>query len=416
MFSLRTAARRFASVGLAAGAAAAAAFMPAPALAQPGLERRSTVGSLAEIKRRLQVVEGSTAATHDQLRAFSTRLARVEHDLDLAAGGEPCTGGSADMSFGTLQRQDASTSTAIIDGFGDDADFAALAASEAESITTRDAEDDEKLAAGIALSVQRGVLAAHAEPPAYTEIDVLGKTPDQVAQLIIERSGVGAGRGGVVCVCGLSGTGKGTTVAKLHELLPGSVSWSNGNIFRCLTLLCSTWCEQNGVQFGADVVTPERVGEWVSMLEFGRWDGVWDTRVRGLGVDALVGQIKNTELKGPKVRGRIPTVAGLTQGEVVKFASAAVNQLAGGGVVVLLEGRSQTVDYIDTPHRFTLAMSDPLLIGRRRAAQRVGALALERLAAARAAAGEGAAELDAAAVAAALEAALAAIKAEGGSS
>ena len=45
---------------------------------------------------------------------------------------------------------------------------------------------------------------------------------------------------------GLSGTGKGTTVAKLQSLLPNASCWSNGNIFRALTLLAVTYCETHG--------------------------------------------------------------------------------------------------------------------------------------------------------------------------
>ena len=57
--------------------------------------------------------------------------------------------------------------------------------------------------------------------------------------------------GGCVLVLqGLSGTGKGTTVAKLQAALPSCVSWSNGNVFRSLTLLAVTHCEQAGVAFG----------------------------------------------------------------------------------------------------------------------------------------------------------------------
>jgi hypothetical protein len=36
------------------------------------------------------------------------------------------------------------------------------------------------------------------------------------------------------------------------------------------------------------------------------------------------------------------------------------------GMTVLLEGREQTVNYIDSPHRFELVMSDSKLIGMRR--------------------------------------------------
>jgi hypothetical protein len=181
-------------------------------------------------------------------------------------------------------------------------------------------------------------------------------------------------------LCGLSGTGKGTTVAKLGELLPAgkTTGWSNGDVFRALTLLAATWCEQQGLaEFDAEkALTPENVAEFVAMLEFGEVDGVWDITIRGLGVDSRVSAIKNTELKGPKVSKNIPTVAERTQGEVVKFASAATNRMGAAGLIVLLEGREATVNYIDSPHRFTLVMSDASVIGRRRAAQRVAAAAL----------------------------------------
>jgi hypothetical protein len=46
------------------------------------------------------------------------------------------------------------------------------------------------------------------------------------------------------------------------------------------------------------------------------------------------------------------------------------------GLFVLLEGREQTVNYVRTPHRFTLILSDESLIGKRRAAQRIMAKSL----------------------------------------
>eukprot|EP00967_Tisochrysis_lutea_P126208 scaffold212996_cov37-Tisochrysis_lutea.AAC.1 len=44
-----------------------------------------------------------------------------------------------------------------------------------------------------------------------------------------------------------------------------------------------------------------------------------------------------------------------------------------------MEGRAQTLDYVRTPHRFTLVLPDPSIIGQRRAAQRMMAAALTRL-------------------------------------
>lgn len=78
----------------------------------------------------------------------------------------------------------------------------------------------------------------------------------------------------------------------------------------------------------------------------------------------------------PKVSRNIPTVAKVTQGEVILFAADAIRQMGEAGMVVLLEGREQTVNYVRTPLRFTLTLSDDTLIGKRRAAQRLGAAAL----------------------------------------
>ena len=49
------------------------------------------------------------------------------------------------------------------------------------------------------------------------------------------------------------------------------------------------------------------------------------------------------------------------------------------GYYVLVEGRQQTLDFIPTKHRFTLVLSDPTLIGKRRAAQRLMATTLSKL-------------------------------------
>ena len=45
----------------------------------------------------------------------------------------------------------------------------------------------------------------------------------------------------------------------------------------------------------------------------------------------MVNKVQNTTLKDPKVGKNIPTVAKWTQGEVVKFASGAVEKLGAAG-------------------------------------------------------------------------------------
>ena len=276
-----------------------------------------------------------------------------------------------------LKKQNAETSAAIIGLLAEDADFAKLAKYEGEAIVARDAEDAAKLQSGVDGSIAKGVLAKLNPPPEYLTIDVLGKSPDDVCGVIMENMGAACESGGVVVLCGLSGTGKGTTVSRLEEKLPAgkTTGWSNGNVFRSLTLLAATWCEQQGLDAfdGEKALTPENLKAFMGMLEFGKFGDAWDIKICGLGVDAMVSAIKNTDLKGPKVSANIPTVAEQTQGEVVKFAADAATKMGADGLIVLLEGREATVNYIPSPYRYTLTMSDTVVLGQRRAAQRVAA-------------------------------------------
>merc|ERR1712151_222223 len=114
------------------------------------------------------------------------------------------------------------------------------------------------------------------------------------------------------------------------------------------------------------------------MLEFAKFDGKFDSRINGLGIDAKVSEIANTLLKEPKVGKNIPTVAKETQGEVVKFAGEACKKMGDDGTVVLVEGREQTLNFIPSPYRFCLTMSDTTVIGQRRAAQRIAGKAVEK--------------------------------------
>jgi len=283
-------------------------------------------------------------------------------------------------TYDVLTEQNATTTNAIIDYFSSSSDFTALAEAEGAGILQRDAEDASKLQKGIEFAKAKGVVDPDFVPEPYITIDVLGKTPDDVADDILARvKSEGADGGGVVVLCGLSGTGKGTTVAKLQQKLVEDegkqvVCWSNGNVFRSATLLAATWCEQQEGIDGFDAekaLTKENLASFMGILEFVKFNGKFDTKIQGLGIDMLVSEVQNTELKAPKVSKNIPTVAEQTQGEVILFAADAIKQMGDDGIFVLLEGREQTVNYVRTPLRFTLTMSDMTLIGKRRAAQRI---------------------------------------------
>lgn len=230
------------------------------------------------------------------------------------------------VSIALLQKQDAETSNALIDHWKDSTDFAKLAKYEGDLTIQRDDEDGVKLQKGIDYAKSKGVIDPDYVPESYVHLDVLGKTPAKVADEMIakvkENSGGSSAGGSIIVLCGLSGTGKGTTVSKLRQKLQDDegkevVTWSNGNIFRSVTLLAVTWCEQNveGGAFAAEkALTKENLESFVKMLSFGKFNGKFDTRICGLGLDMLISEVQNTELKAPKVSKNIPTVAEVTQG------------------------------------------------------------------------------------------------------
>jgi len=233
------------------------------------------------------------------------------------------------LSLDLLKQQNAETSNAFIQHWQDSNDFIKLATYEGDLTIRRDEEDGIKLQQGIDFAKAKNVIDPNYIPQPYVHIDVLGKTPETVADEILAKvkedtTTTAATVGSVIVLCGLSGTGKGTTVARLRQKLEEEegkqvVTWSNGNIFRSVTLLAVTWCEQNledGIFNKDKALTKDNLQSFINMLSFGKFDnGQYDTRIQGLGLDLLVSKVQNTELKSPKVSKNIPTVAEVTQGK-----------------------------------------------------------------------------------------------------
>ncbi|CUE68291.1 Hypothetical protein, putative [Bodo saltans] len=280
----------------------------------------------------------------------------------------------ATISAAVLARQDDHTSEAVLKLLKGNAAFEALSVTEGNDIVTRDQEDDVKLAVGIQYAVSKGVLPKDPHVDPVTKIVVTGKSADEVANEII--AAFPSRSGNVIVLQGLSGTGKGTTVKRLQAVLPHCVCWSNGNVFRTFTHLASQHCEAQGIEFSKEVLTPELLHSFVQRLAFEKFDDCFDVTIDG---SIRVNTIQNTTLKMPIISSRVPTVAELTQGEVVLFAAKAVDTLREAGCNVILEGRAQTLNYIPTPLRFELVMENVSLLGERRAAQRVMAAAQKAL-------------------------------------
>jgi len=280
-----------------------------------------------------------------------------------------------------LRCQDDQTSRAVIEALESYAPFVTLASVETEAIMKRDEEDGVKLADGIKLAQEKKVLPVLPEPPQYQRIDVQGKPADAVAEEIITALGAAKDSGCVCIIVGLSGTGKGTTVSKLQQRIPAASTWSNGNLFRCLTLLALEHCKQKGVDASQldGELTPENLQAWMGMLEFGQFGGDFDIKITGLGLAGTVSEWATTVLKSADIGKNIPVVARVTQGEVVSFAATAITTMASAGRVILLEGREQTVDFIPSPYRFCLTLADTSIIGKRQAAMKLSAQVVKAL-------------------------------------
>ena len=112
------------------------------------------------------------------------------------------------LTYSILTKQDAHTSGVIIRLLSDNDTFTAFSEFEAEDIIARDDEDGVKLQAGVQISIDKGVLPPMDSPPQYLLIDVIGKSPDDICDIIMDDMGAAATEGGVLVLCGLSGTGE----------------------------------------------------------------------------------------------------------------------------------------------------------------------------------------------------------------
>lgn len=286
------------------------------------------------------------------------------------------------LSLDLLERDDDVTTNTVIECFLSVKEFLDGSKKCTDEIMQRDQEDADKLQKGIDLAISKGVLPK-IDAPKYTTIDAMGKSADEVAQTILDKSNVAEGC--VIVLCGLSGTGKGTTVKKIREQVKNSLTWSNGNIFRSLTLLTKAYADKHekSVQ---DVVNEEGVLEnLMQSLCFAEYEGKgWDTKIQNeeLGIGPLyVNEVKNSDLKAKSVATNIPTVAEQSQALVVKYVDAAVKQLGSAGFTVVVEGRQATVNYVQTEYRFNLMLADTSIIGQRRVAQRMVGAARENISA-----------------------------------
>ncbi|KPA79721.1 hypothetical protein ABB37_05484 [Leptomonas pyrrhocoris] len=277
------------------------------------------------------------------------------------------------LTLQILRQQDDVCSSCVLAALRNNATFQKLSESEGRGIVQRDNEDAGKLCDGIRIAIRKGILSGHPDVSPVTKINVVGLTANAVADKIV--AALPSLAGNVIVLQGLSGTGKGTTVNKLQDALPKCVTWSNGNVFRSYTYLCNEVLAAQGKEITTENLTDDLLADVARRVSFVKCDdGTFQTMLDGT---TRVADVQNTALKTPLISAKVPTVAQQTQGEVIRFGAAAIKLLSADGYNVILEGRSQTLDYIPSPLRFELVIPEIGLLGQRRAAQRVMAKALE---------------------------------------
>jgi hypothetical protein len=321
------------------------------------------------------------------------------------------TNGFAKVTYADLETGGAYMTNKIIDAFSGNADFLAAGKRKLCELVARDQEDGGALQKGIDLGVAKGVLEAEVQVEPIIKVNVTGRSPDSIAEEIKSKLGDAPSKGCSLTIQGLSGLGKGTTVDKLKTILPKAQTWSNGDIFRSITLLATRFAIQEKFseeerekfkdiivdlkgegelkqEFDArikelftpeNVLTKENIASFFGMLDFGKFNGdKLDTKIEGLGMIYYVSEVNTTVLK--TISKFIPPVSAVTQGEVIGFIQMALGKLTENGFNVLLEGREQTLNYIRTPHRFELVTDDNTVIGKRQAALIMGSCAKQTLA------------------------------------
>merc|ERR1719424_2645519 len=105
-----------------------------------------------------------------------------------------------------LEEQNSKSSNAIIEAFVGSDDFVKVAKKETEAIIARDQEDADKLQKGIDFAIDKKVIEKDITVEEITKIDVMGKTPQEVADIMLNKMGDDAKTGCVMTLQGFSGT------------------------------------------------------------------------------------------------------------------------------------------------------------------------------------------------------------------
>lgn len=271
--------------------------------------------------------------------------------------------------FELLKNGDFNATNFLIEYLIMNKNFIEAAKKESKQIKERDKQDIQKLKEGIHIAIDKGMLKKLDFDPPLKSIIVGSRTPNEIASEILENCPVD--RQYLLALSGLSGTGKGTVVSILNRKIKNSICWSNGDLFRLLTYMIVKFCKNNSLNFDENLLSNLSFSDFVDKIDLQIFNNGYDLIINDNGQKLKLSEMKNRELKKSEVSTRIPSVARYTQGEVIKFSTKLFHILMEKGHTILLEGREPTLANYDTNFRFELVLEDKLLIGKRRASQKI---------------------------------------------
>ncbi|WP_028972529.1 ATP-binding protein [Spirochaeta cellobiosiphila] len=241
--------------------------------------------------------------------------------------------------------------------------FEKISRDEANLLVQRDKEDAEKLQRGVDYALDKKILSvSDKENFRWSIIDVEGKTPDDVLQLIVKSLPDNI-KGTTLLICGESGVGKGTLVDLLSSHYPHALQWSNGDIFRLYTYLFL----QNfpSKKDNLDGISLEELDVIRQLISIEGNEVLYNDGVHRIPIK----DVKNTLFKTNEINRLLPSFAYYLQGEVINFTNRFIKDNSDSFVII--EGRKATLQHINSPVRFELIHSQKSLLGARRAAQKI---------------------------------------------
>eukprot|EP01065_Artemidia_motanka_P012784 TRINITY_DN17059_c0_g2_i1.p1 TRINITY_DN17059_c0_g2~~TRINITY_DN17059_c0_g2_i1.p1 ORF type:complete len:327 (+),score=73.44 TRINITY_DN17059_c0_g2_i1:78-1058(+) len=191
-------------------------------------------------------------------------------------------------------------------------------------------------------------------------VDSRGCTPEEIAEVILGALATAAQEPAVVVVQGMPGAGKDAVARVLSKSLPRCCVVNASDVLRCVTLLAVRHCERRGLDLrndAAQVLVPGNCAKWAGMVHLDGPPERRELRVRGLGVDASIDELRCSLLQLSAVAGNIEVVARHAQESVQKLLTSVVHRVHsvdGGSAVVV--GSDANVSCVQTKHRFELQL------------------------------------------------------------